>query len=123
MVRKPARRRQLPECYARQVLKHPLPNESGAERLQQVGILFAILGHQKQGEVVTTKRLAALCGMAASQTSRLVKPLMQRGLVRREVIVEPRRRSIDYALRVRKPLEDDCIDDEAEAKSSAASDT
>jgi len=98
--------RKLPECFAQQVLKHPLPNESSAERLQQVGFLYAMLGCQQRGEVLTAEQLTTLCGLAASQTSKLVEPLIQRGLVHSEPITI-------HVLRVREPLEGDCDDEES----------
>ena len=72
------------------VIRDPLPDENGAQRMQQVAMLFAIHALSNvSDEPVTAARLVHLFGHPDSQVSRLIARLSDRGLIRRERITRP----------------------------------
>ncbi|MFL5002213.1 MAG: helix-turn-helix domain-containing protein, partial [Xanthobacteraceae bacterium] len=71
------------------ILEKAFPKESGAARLQQVGLFTLIFMLQGDEEPVTSSRLAALTGQASSQVHRQLQKLLKIGLVERTAITSP----------------------------------
>ena len=73
-----------------QSLRETFPDETGAQRMQQVAVLLAIHALGSLGdEPVTATRIVHLFGHAESEVSRLVGRLVDRGLVHRERTTRP----------------------------------
>ena len=84
------------------ILDEAFPEETGAARLQQVGLFTLIFVLQGDGEPVTASRIAALSGQAHSEVSRQVQKLVRIGLVERTAITSPHGRGRAWNLSVKR---------------------
>lgn len=72
------------------VVRQTFPDETGAQRMQQVAVLLAIHALRSvSDEPVTATRIVHLFGHAESEVSRLIGRLVDRGLVHRERTTRP----------------------------------
>jgi predicted transcriptional regulator len=78
-----------------------LPNETGAARLQQVGLFALIYAMQSGDEPVTITRIAAFAGLADTQVSYQLKKLLKVDLVERTKILNKQGRGYAYAITVK----------------------
>jgi hypothetical protein len=87
------------------ILAEAFPEETGAARLQQIGLFTLIFVLQGDEEPVTASRIAALSGQAHSEVSRQVQKLLKIGLVARTAITSPHGRGRAWHLSVRRSPE------------------
>ena len=83
------------------ILAEAFPEETGAARLQQVGLFTLIFVLQGDKEPVTASRIAALSGHAHSEVSRQVQKLLKIGLVERTAITSPHGRGRAWHLSIK----------------------
>ena len=76
--------------YVEPIIKKILPNETGAARLQQVGLFTLIFVLEENGEPVTAARLAQVSGQARNAIYLQIKKL-------RDVKVVGERRALNKA--------------------------
>jgi DNA-binding MarR family transcriptional regulator len=77
--------------FLRHILEHAFPGESGASRLQQLGLFTLIYVMQEEGHApVTAKDLAELTGQSDGDVSRRIKKLVALDLIDRNPIPNPR---------------------------------
>jgi hypothetical protein len=76
--------------------------ETGAARLQQIGLFTLIFVLQNDAEPVTASQLATLSGQAHSEVSRQVQKLLKIGLVERTAITSPHYRGRAWHLSVKR---------------------
>jgi predicted transcriptional regulator len=83
------------------ILANVLPNETGAARLQQVGLFTLIYMMQGDDEPVTASRLARMTGQADTHISNQLKKLVKVDLVERTKILNKQGRGHAYAISVK----------------------
>ncbi len=72
------------------IVREALPDETGAQRMQQVAVLLAIHALRSlSDEPVTATRIVHLFGHPESEVSRLIGRLVDRGLIHRERTTRP----------------------------------
>lgn len=89
----------------KQVVENALPEETPPARLKQVAILLTIHVLEQQVQTVTTSDVANVYGLSSAQITKILQPLVHKGLVEREKIVNRQGRGHAYALKVKKTPE------------------
>jgi predicted transcriptional regulator len=77
----------LIRMFVEPILDEVFPDETGAARLQQVGLFTVILMLQGDEKPITATRLAAMTGQAEAQIGRLLRKLIKLKLVERQKIL------------------------------------
>lgn len=90
--------------HLERILERALPKDSGAARLQRVGLLTLISVMQGDKEVVTARRLSRITGQSEGDVSLQVKKLIELGLLDRIPILNKQGRGRAYKLTI-KPNE------------------
>ena len=83
------------------ILAEALPKETGAARLQQVGLLALIFMLQGEDEPITVSRLAGLTGQSVGEISRHLKKLMRVEVVERTQILNKQGRGYAWAISIK----------------------
>src|SRR5689334_7289833 len=91
----------LVRMLVERILADVLPNETGAARLQQVGLFTLIYMMQGDDEPVTAVRLAHMTGQADTHVSNLLKKLLKVDLIERTKIANKQGRGHAYAITVK----------------------
>lgn len=88
----------------KQIVDRAFPGETSAQRAQQVAVLLTIWAYDRRGEPLTAQRLSEIYGFEPGQTSKLIKRLLERGLIERERTIQDAGfgRGVMYLLRVRE---------------------
>jgi predicted transcriptional regulator len=82
------------------ILKKVLPNESGAARLQQVGLFTLIYMLQGDDEPVTARRLAMMTGQAEGNVGNQLKKLFDVQVIERTQILNKQGRGLAWHLSI-----------------------
>jgi DNA-binding transcriptional regulator GbsR (MarR family) len=82
------------------ILKKALPKESGAARLQQVGLFTLIYMLQGDDEPVTARRLAEMTGQSEGNISSQLKKLFDVRVIRRCKILNKKGRGYAWQLSI-----------------------
>ena len=82
------------------ILKKVLPNESGAARLQQVGLFTLIYMLQGDDEPVTARRLAMMTGQAEGHVGNQLKKLFDVQVIERTQILNKQGRGLAWHLSI-----------------------
>ena len=72
--------------YVERIFQEAFPDETGAARMQQVGLFVTIFALQNTAEPVTAMRIARLSGQSHSQVHRNLQKLLKLDLVERTKI-------------------------------------
>src|SRR5882724_8530958 len=91
----------LVRMLVERILAEVLPDETGAARLQQVGLFTLIFMLQGDDEPVTVSRLADMTGQSVGQISLQLKKLLKVDLVERTKILNKQGRGDAFALSVK----------------------
>jgi DNA-binding MarR family transcriptional regulator len=91
----------LVRMLVERILAEAFPDETGALRVQQVGLFTLIFMLQGDDEPVTSARLAAITGQADSQVHRQLQKLLKVGLVERTAITSPHGRGRAWHLSIK----------------------
>src|SRR5438552_3940176 len=83
------------------ILERAFPKQSGAARLQQVGLFTLIYVMQGDKEAVTARRLSRLTGQPEGDVGNQVKKLIELGLVERTQILNKQGRGRAYELTIK----------------------
>src|SRR2546421_13097770 len=83
------------------ILEKAFPRESGAARLQQVGLFTLIYVLQADKETVTARRLSRITGQSEGDVSNQVRKLMELDLVERTQILNKQGRGRAYQLTIK----------------------
>jgi DNA-binding MarR family transcriptional regulator len=70
--------------FTRRILDEVFPGETGASRLQQIGLFTLVFAGNEDGRPVTAAQLAELTGQDGSQIARLLQKLIARDLIERK---------------------------------------
>jgi predicted ArsR family transcriptional regulator len=84
------------------ILAEVFPDETGATRMQQIGLFTLIFVFQGDGEPVTAARIAAMSGQDQAQVHRQLRKLLKIGLVERTAITSPHGRGRAWHLSVKR---------------------
>ena len=84
------------------ILENAFPGESGAARLQQVGLFTLIFMLQSREEPVTVGRLASMTGQDEANIGRQLKKLIELDLIERTPILNKQGRGSAYHLAVKQ---------------------
>src|SRR5437588_12828307 len=92
---------QLIRMLVERILAEALPSETGAARLQQVGLFTLIYMLQGEDEPVTASRLAKITGQAQTQIGNQLEKLFELELIERTQILNKQGRGYAYALSIK----------------------
>jgi DNA-binding transcriptional ArsR family regulator len=92
---------QLIRMLVERILAEVLPDETGATRLQQVGLFTLIYMMQGDDEPVTASRIQAMTGQSQGQVGLLLKKLIDVGLIERTKILNRQGRGRAFALSIK----------------------
>jgi predicted transcriptional regulator len=92
--------RRLIRMYVERILEKVFPKETGAARLQQVGLFTLIYMLEGDEEPVTVSRLMAMTGQSDSQIIRHVRKLRDLKLVKRTKILNKQGRGRAFQLTI-----------------------
>jgi predicted transcriptional regulator len=82
------------------ILKKVLPDETGAARLQQIGVFTLIYMLQGDKEPITARRLAMMTGQSEGQIGVLLQKLLDVRLVERKQILNKQGRGLAWQLAI-----------------------
>src|SRR5882724_8262066 len=91
----------LVRMLVERILAEVLPNETGAARLQKVGLFTLIYILQGDAEPVTATRLTRITGQTETQIGNQLKKLVKVDLVERTKILNKEGRGHAYAISVK----------------------
>ena len=91
----------LVRMLVERILAEVLPKETGAARLQQVGLFTLIFMLQSDEEPVTASRLSAMTGQSVGEIGIQLKKLIKVGLVERTKILNRQGRGYAFKLSIK----------------------
>jgi len=94
--------RKLIGMHVERILGEVFPDETGAARLQQVGLFTLIFMLQGGKEPVTAVRLSEITGQSESQVHKQLQKLLKVGVIERKPILNRRGRSRAYHLSIKE---------------------
>jgi predicted transcriptional regulator len=92
---------QVIRMLVERILAEVLPDETGAARLQQVGLFTLIYMMQGDEKPITAARIEAMTGQSQGQVGVLLKKLIDVGLVERTQILNKQGRGRAFALSIK----------------------
>ena len=87
--------------FVDRILDEVFPDETGAARLQQIGLFTLIFVLEQRGETVTSTRLAELTGQSPSAVYKQLDKLDDIEVISRKRITKKGRRGFTYVLSIR----------------------
>ena len=87
--------------YVDRILDEIFPDETGAARLQQIGLFTLIFVLEQRGETVTTARLAELTGQSPSAVYKQLDKLDDIDVIARRKETYKNRRGFTYVLSIK----------------------
>lgn len=87
--------------FVDRILGETFPDETGAARLQQVGLFTLIFVLEQQGETATVPRLVELTGQSSSAIYIQLEKLLKVDVIERKRMPNKRGRSYVYHLSIR----------------------
>jgi len=87
--------------YVDRILDEIFPDETGAARLQQIGLFTLIFVLEQRGETVTTARLAELTGQSPSAVYKQLDKLDDIDVITRKKETYEHRRGFTYVLSIK----------------------
>jgi len=92
--------RQRLRMFIEQIVNKVFPDESGALRMQQIGLFTLIYVMQDGEQPVTASRIAAMMGQSNGQVHRQLQKLLDLKLVSRERVRNKQGRGHAYNLKI-----------------------
>ena len=93
--------RKLLRMFVERIVNEIFPNETGALRMQQIGLFTLIYVLQGDKEPVTASRIAAMTGQSSSQIHRQLQKLLKLKLVERTRVRNKQGRGHAYLLTIK----------------------
>jgi predicted transcriptional regulator len=93
--------RELIRMFVERILEEIFPDETGAARLQQVGLFTLIYMLQGDEKPVTAARISVLTGQSESQIHHQLQKLMKLQLVERTKITNKQKRGRAFQLSIK----------------------
>lgn len=83
------------------IISEVFPRETGAARLQQLGLFVLIFAYEEQGKPVTAARLAQLTGQSRNRVYKQLEKLEKVDVIQRTEILSKHGRGRTYALTIK----------------------
>jgi predicted transcriptional regulator len=93
--------RRLVGMFVERIVSEIFPDETGAARLQQVGLFTLIFVLEDNGTPVTAARLSALTGQSVSQVQKQLQKLLKVGVIERKKALNVKGRGHAFHLRIK----------------------
>ena len=93
--------RELLRMFVERIVNEIFPGETGALRMQQIGLFTLIYVLQGDKEPVTASRIAAMTGQSSGQVHRQLQKLLKLDLVEREQIRNKQGRGQAFELKIK----------------------
>jgi predicted transcriptional regulator len=93
--------RKLVGMFVERIVSEIFPDETGAARLQQVGLFTLIFVLEENGTPVTAARLSALTGQSISQVQKQLQKLLKVGVIERKKALNVQGRGQAFHLKVK----------------------
>jgi predicted transcriptional regulator len=93
--------RKLVGMFVERIVSEVFPDETGAARLQQVGLFTLIFVLEENGTPVTAARLSALTGQSISQVQKQLQKLLKVGVIERKKALNVQGRGHAFHLKVK----------------------
>jgi len=97
--------RALIGMFVQQIVRELFSDETGAARLQQIGLFTLIFVLEENGVPVTAKRLSQMTGQPASAVHKQLQRLEELGVITREKALNVRGRGRALHLKIRHTKE------------------
>ncbi|MEA2879169.1 MAG: hypothetical protein QOF14_4365 [Hyphomicrobiales bacterium] len=116
--------RQLVRMFIERIVRETFPGETGAARLQQLGLFVLIFAYESEGKPVTATLLSELTGQSRNRVYKQLEKLDEIGIIQKTEILSRHGRgrtfqlSIKYNEKTKRLLE--AIGEAAPAKAKAA---
>jgi predicted transcriptional regulator len=93
--------RQLIRMFIERIVRETLPGETGAARLQQLGLFVLIFAYENEGEPVTATLLSELTGQSRNRVYKQLEKLDEVGIIKRTEILSRHGRGRTYQLSIK----------------------
>jgi predicted transcriptional regulator len=93
--------RKLLRMFVERIVNRIFPKETGALRMQQIGLFTLIYVLQGDDEPVTASRIAAMIGQSSGQIHRQLQKLLKLELIERTKVRNKQGRGHAYALTIK----------------------
>jgi biotin operon repressor len=93
--------RQLLRMFIDRIVRETFPGETGAARLQQLGLFVLIFAYESKGEPVTATLLSKLTGQSRNRVYKQLEKLDKVGIIQRTEILSRRGRGRTYQLSIK----------------------
>ena len=93
--------RELIRMFIERIVRETFPGETGAARLQQLGLFVLIFAHEHRDEPVTATLLAKLTGQSRNRVYKQLEKLDAIGVIQRTEILSRHGRGRTYKLTIK----------------------
>ena len=93
--------RQLIRMFIERIVRETFPGETGAARLQQLGLFVLIFAYENEDEPVTATLLSALTGQSRNRVYKQLEKLDEVGIIQRTEILSRHGRGRTYQLSIK----------------------
>ena len=93
--------RQLVRMFIERIIGETFPGETGAARLQQLGLFVLIFAYESEGKPVTATLLSQLTGQSRNRVYKQLEKLDEVGIIQRTEILSPHGRGRTYQLSIK----------------------
>jgi predicted transcriptional regulator len=93
--------RKLIRMFIERIICETFPGETGAARLQQLGLFVLIFAYENEGEPVTASLLSELTGQSRNRVYKQLEKLGEVGIIQRTEILSRHGRGRTYQLSIK----------------------
>jgi len=93
--------RQLIRMFIERIVRETFPGETGAARLQQLGLFVLIFAYESEGKPVTATLLSELTGQSRNRVYKQLEKLDEIGIIQRTEILSRHGRGRTYQLSIK----------------------
>jgi predicted transcriptional regulator len=93
--------RELIRMFIDRIVRETFPGETGAARLQQLGLFVLIFAYESNGEPVTATLLSKLTGQSRNRVYKQLEKLDKVGIIQRTEILSRHGRGRTYKLTIK----------------------
>ncbi len=93
--------RQLVRMFIERIIRETFPGETGAARLQQLGLFVLIFAYEIEAEPVTATLLSELTGQSRNRVYKQLEKLDEVGIIQKTEILSKHGRGRTYKLSIK----------------------
>jgi predicted transcriptional regulator len=93
--------RRLIRMFIERIIRETFPGETGAARLQQLGLFVLIFAYESEGEPVTATFLSELTGQSRNRVYKQLEKLDEIGIIQKTEILSRHGRGRTYQLSIK----------------------